>query len=132
MKRIMERAIFLTVVALAGTVAHADVDPCAAPETQLQMDQCAGLALQNADKALNTAYKAVEHMEMATKDSPGLKLLKTAENAWINFRDTECNYEGAQYQGGSIQPMIIAGCKTDLSNKRTAELNVILKNQQDH
>ena len=48
-------------------------------------------------------------------------LLK-AQRAWIDYRDGQCEAEGAQFAGGSIRPLITISCKTTLTRKRTEEL----------
>jgi uncharacterized protein YecT (DUF1311 family) len=55
--------------------------------------------------------------------------LKNAENAWLKYRDTNCEFVADQYKGGSIRPMIAAICLADVTNNRTAELKNQIKDR---
>ena len=50
------------------------------------------------------------------------KLLQTAQRAWIAFRDAECTYSTADSEGGSIHPMEVSQCLTELTEARTKQL----------
>lgn len=94
-------------------------------ETQTGMNICAGVAYKAADRKLNEAYgKVVAHL----KDSPeDRKLLQAAQRAWIAFRDAECAFSGNGYAGGSMQPMVVSMCLTDLTETRTKQLDAYLQ-----
>ena len=55
-----------------------------------------------------------------------LDKLRAAERAWVDYRNAQCTFEGASAEGGSMQPMVIAGCAKALTLRRTAELKAIL------
>jgi uncharacterized protein YecT (DUF1311 family) len=59
-------------------------------------------------------------------DADGRNLLTTAQKAWIAFRDAECDFQAGNSVDGSIYPMLIAMCRTGLTQKRTEELKVYL------
>jgi uncharacterized protein YecT (DUF1311 family) len=48
-------------------------------------------------------------------------LLK-AQRAWIDYRDGQCEAEGFQARGGTMEPMLVAGCIANLTDQRTKEL----------
>jgi uncharacterized protein YecT (DUF1311 family) len=52
--------------------------------------------------------------------------LLESQRAWLKFRDTQCVIEGGQYAGGSAQGMTVAGCRTDLTKARTAQLKSMI------
>ena len=56
--------------------------------------------------------------------------LKTAENAWLKYRDTNCEFVADQYKGGSIRPMIAAICLADVTSNRTTELKNQIKDRK--
>lgn len=85
---------------------------------QHEMNMCAHQDYKAADRALNTAYRALT----AKIDAVAKVLLVEAQRAWITFRDKECKYEAAENEGGSIYPMIYSGCLARLTNVRTREL----------
>ncbi len=124
---------------LAGvTASFAQEEPkvdCGNPVTQFDMNHCAHVDYEVADKALNTTYKAVmTRMVDIDKDlaesMPNLAgaadALKTAQRAWIGYRDGHCELSGFSARGGSMEPMLVSGCLAELTNKRTAELKELL------
>lgn len=76
---------------------------------------------QKADKALNSAFKQVAHR---LADDPASKeRLIRAQRAWIAFRDAECIFRSSGEDGGSAAPMVIAGCKTTVTEDQTRQLD---------
>ena len=55
----------------------------------------------------------------------GAAALRDAQRAWIAFRDRACEVEGMRYEGGSIQPMIVAGCLERLTRARSEDLRLL-------
>ncbi|MGD1941004.1 MAG: lysozyme inhibitor LprI family protein [Leptolyngbyaceae cyanobacterium] len=91
---------------------------CNSPDTQLAMNLCAQAEYDQADTELNNAYQSVK----ATVGDQKAEQLITAEQAWIDYRDTYCDFVQAQFAGGSIQPTVYYGCLTQLTDNRTAVL----------
>lgn len=96
---------------------------CKNPQAQQEMNRCAGLSYQNADKKLNQVYQQV----MPKLEKSRKQKLITAQKAWINFRDTNCEFEKSSFQGGSMAPLIYAGCLERLTQQRTQQLQNYLK-----
>jgi uncharacterized protein YecT (DUF1311 family) len=88
----------------------------------MQLDQCAGQDFTAADAKLNALYKTM----MAKYDAANGALLKSAERAWIAYRDAECSYETNLTVGGTINPMMDTMCRTEKTNARIKELNTQL------
>ncbi len=97
--------------------------PCEQSGSQYEATQCAGRAYKQADAELNKVYQQVLRQE----DKDGQARLKTAQLAWIKFRDTECEYEAGDYIGGTMRPMVKAFCLAAVTNDRTKQLKEILK-----
>jgi len=97
--------------------------PCANPQTQSEMNMCAGQDFKAADAVLNQVYQQL----VAKLDDEEKALLKDAENAWLKYRDTNCEFVGDQYKGGTMRPMVEAGCLEDMTKKRTTELRTQIK-----
>ncbi len=118
----------LALVAGAGAGAGAApvaarTEDCAKATTQTDLNICSGQARAAADEALNAAYGAlVREPSLAER----LDRLRAAERAWVAFRDAQCAFEGAAYDGGSMQPMVVNGCAEALTKRRTAELRKAL------
>jgi uncharacterized protein YecT (DUF1311 family) len=85
---------------------------------QHEMNMCARRDHQEADRALNAAYRALT----GKIDARAKALLVEAQRAWIAFRDKECRYEASENEGGSIHPMIVSGCMARLTKQRAREL----------
>ncbi|HEY0105740.1 MAG TPA: lysozyme inhibitor LprI family protein, partial [Rhizomicrobium sp.] len=94
-------AVLPALLALAPARAdEADGIDCNNAMTQSDMNICADKDYRKADAALNDVYRKT----MAGLDAHGGELLRTAQRAWIKFRDSECVYDSAQNEGGSIYP----------------------------
>ena len=113
-------AAFFSVSAIAGP---SNDDPfkgtdCKKAQTQMELDYCAGRDFEAADKKLNTLYRKL----MSGYDAKSQALLKTAEKSWLAYRDSECEFETADSEGGSIQPMEDSICLTEKTKARIKEL----------
>ncbi len=99
--------------------------PCFA-QSQMELNQQAGAALQDADRQLNAAYT-----KLRARLSPESRArLQSAEEAWIRFRDQECAFIGSPTIGGSIHGMIVAQCQTRLTFVRVKDLEAQLNCQE--
>jgi uncharacterized protein YecT (DUF1311 family) len=115
--------VFATVVAQD----HKKPDPCANAQTQLEMNMCWGKEYQAADAQLNAVYK-----QFTSKLNPEeTAQLKTAQLAWIKFRDANCEFVADKYKGGSIRPMIAAMCLAEVTSTRTSELKAQMKDREE-
>jgi len=131
--------LMIGVLALAGGVIaassavfaqEAETD-CKDPQTQMEMTSCEQDRYGEADKALNAQWKTTR-AQMAEvdknqeeNDRGAEKALLTAQRAWISYRDAQCEAEGFQARGGSMEPMLVAGCLANLSDTRTKELKAL-------
>lgn len=101
--------------------------PCSEAGTQVEMNDCAGKEYKAADAALNRVYQQL----VAKLDAEEKTALKTAQTAWIKYRDTNCDFVADQYKGGTIRPMIYALCLADVTRNRSAELKTQIEDR-DH
>lgn len=106
---------------LAGPAVAQD---CGDDADQAALNQCADKAFAAADATLNDRYKAI--MARLADDPDTRKLLVTAQRAWLDFRDKECRFAASGVEGGSIEPMIVSGCRQALTEARVAALEVYL------
>ncbi|HZG27712.1 MAG TPA: lysozyme inhibitor LprI family protein [Ensifer sp.] len=121
---------------LWATSALADDEMKCNPEgTQQEMNICAWDDFQKADDELNAVYKkAVAYAKSQDEnyaDQPDLKgavaALKKAQRAWIDYRDGHCEGVGFSARGGSMEPMLVAGCQEELTKKRIADLKALME-----
>ncbi len=99
---------------------------CDNAQTQVEINQCAKLSYQNADKKLNQVYQKL----VPTLSSSSKRKLITAQQAWIKFRDTSCEFERSQYEGGTIAPTIYFGCLEQTTLQRTQQLEEYLNSER--
>jgi uncharacterized protein YecT (DUF1311 family) len=113
------RAARFLVGAWLASVGPALADDCP-DQTQQGLNQCAEASYETADRALNAAYRGVA--ERLKDDPTTMRLLVAAQKAWIAFRDAECTFANAPNAGGSIYPMVHAGCMERMTKIRTKDL----------
>ncbi|HEX8557638.1 MAG TPA: lysozyme inhibitor LprI family protein [Pyrinomonadaceae bacterium] len=96
---------------------------CEDPKTQSELNVCADRKFSAADAELNRAYS-----QLASRLEERWRAgLKAAEVAWLKYRDANCEYETALYEGGSMRPMLFSLCMERMTRARTAELREQLK-----
>ena len=96
---------------------------CNNPQTQSEMNICASIAYQNADRKLNQVYRQLLPKLSAARKQ---KLI-SAQQAWIKFRDSSCEFERSAFEGGSIAPMIYSNCLAAVTEQRTKDLQRYLE-----
>lgn len=92
--------------------------------TQSDMNHCAYLGWMQADEDLNDTYGWALGIAQGRSEA-NAAALRTAQRAWIPYRDAACEAEGIMYEGGSIQPLIIFTCKEHLTRQRTEEMRAV-------
>jgi uncharacterized protein YecT (DUF1311 family) len=111
-------------------------DPCAAITTMADFNICYAEEFKKEDMNLNHLYRAalvvLEHelddaLKRSAKDEAGyannaIDDLKSAQAAWVKYRDLQCRAAGQQYQGGSIQPLVVNQCLTLVTEHRIEEI----------
>jgi len=96
---------------------------CKNPQTQAEMNVCAGIEYQNADKKLNQQYQKL----ISTLSANRKQKLIAAQKAWLSYRDANCDYEKSEVEGGTLAPTIYALCMADLTKERTTRLQESVK-----
>ena len=135
----MSLTIFLLMAAQTG--ASPDAYPKCNQEKadqgiQSEMNICAFNDFLEADRALNAQWKSTAAM-MKGRDKNSARhdderlgyfdaLLESQRN-WLKFRDTQCHVEGYYVRGGSMEPMVISGCRKRLTTERTKQLDNLAK-----
>jgi uncharacterized protein YecT (DUF1311 family) len=130
---ISSTAIGATAPAAASTAASASDDNCMAnAQSQAAMHECASNRLSAADKELNQVYQQVLHK--FAKDPVFIAKLKTAQKAWVAFRDAELaarfpDNDTSNY--GTVYPMCVNNELEAMTRKRTEELREWLKGAEE-
>lgn len=119
--RVLSRLAVGLAAALLLQAAQASDDPCfEKAQTQAALNQCASDAYKRADGDLNRLYKQMT-ARLSADDAVRQRLVD-AQRKWLKFRDAECAFQTIRTVGGSIQPMNVNGCLTDLTRERVMQL----------
>ncbi len=113
-------------------VAAASGVDCSAAQSNVEMKACAARDLSAADAALNRQYGVTmrtmgsfdRHWPKDSADKrPGYTaILRSAQRAWIAFRDLHCSAVGYQMRGGTGEGLLVTTCRADLTRDRTKQL----------
>ncbi|MCI5076311.1 lysozyme inhibitor LprI family protein [Oricola sp.] len=128
----------LALTCLAALPAVAQEWDCSKPDMlpQQGMNWCAAMDYKRADEALNALWpqvrKAMKEQDAELKAmSPDLAgadaALMKAQRAWIDYRDGQCESVGFQARGGSLEPLLVSGCKARMTQARVAELRALVE-----
>jgi uncharacterized protein YecT (DUF1311 family) len=91
---------------------------CSKATTTPELKYCSQLSYTAADKKLNQVYQKV----IPTLNREPKKLLITAQQAWIKFRDNNCDFEVYSSRGGTGYEIFRNGCLERLTKQRTKDL----------
>lgn len=125
---LMMAAAGMTMAMAHGVALAEDTPDCSNAVTQMDMNSCAEQDFETADAALNAQYKKTRAgLQQIDADLEGdmkgaEKALLAGQRGWIAYRDGECEAEGFQVRGGSMEPMLVSGCKATMTRLRTKEL----------
>jgi uncharacterized protein YecT (DUF1311 family) len=120
----------LTSLVLSPAVFAGTAQDCENAMTTQDLNACAGIEFEAADKELNAVYeRAIKSIpEMAIDDPPfdaksWEAALRASQRAWLAFRDAECEEHVRMFwTGGTGATVDIIGCKTEKTEARTKEL----------
>lgn len=93
-------------------------DPCPGALIQPALNACADSAFRRADAELNRTYARV----LARLGAADRAKLRTAQRVWLRFRDAQCTFEAAAYDGGSMQPMVESFCLENVTRARERQV----------
>jgi uncharacterized protein YecT (DUF1311 family) len=108
-------------------------DNCGNLKVQMEITNCWENLAQKADAQLTAVYQRVRKSIQAKiaeeKGGPlvgyqqrALQKLRVAQLAWSHYRELECDAEEQQFEGGTIAPLIHAGCMKELADRRLDNL----------
>jgi uncharacterized protein YecT (DUF1311 family) len=87
-----------------------------------ELKYCSQLSYQAADKRLNEVYKRVT----SSLINEQRQILVSSQQAWIKFRDNNCNFETYGSRGGTGYEVFRNGCLERLTKQRTKDLENFL------
>lgn len=94
--------------------------------TQAELSQCAYEEMEKSNSALNSVYTKL----MAELNGEEKLQLRSAERAWIDYRDKMCGFVGLSVKGGSMEGMVISLCHTELIEEQLGQLSEQLQIRQ--
>lgn len=120
--------LFTLAVLLLAFVANGSgtqtADPCKG-ETTADMKFCSAKKYKQADAELNNVYRRL----LSKLDDEGHRTtLRTAQQAWLKYRDSNCDFVSYLNRGGSIYSVIVTECMTNMTSSRTKELKEQIEN----
>jgi uncharacterized protein YecT (DUF1311 family) len=119
----MGKRLFVFIFLLALWFPQSDAAPgtiCASAVTTVDMIDCSKKELAKATEQL----RALEARIISKlKDEESVALFNRATVAWVTYLDSDCQSEAALYKGGTVQPVILLGCKIHLTNERIGALS---------
>ncbi|MCA9564147.1 MAG: DUF1311 domain-containing protein [Myxococcales bacterium] len=117
----MIRRLFRTIIAVALAtsllpslgLSQVEGTDCANQRTQADMNECAALRAARTRSVLERLLETIREREGDDFSGVG-----DAQQAWEAFRDLECGWQGAAFEGGSIRPYIHGSCMERLTLDR--------------
>ena len=98
---------------------------CVGRQTQADMNVCSYRDYLRADIELNHTWNAVT--KKLTGQRKVFAPLLAGQRAWLTYRDKQCDVWAKWYEGGTIVPLLINSCLSDITKFRTKELNQLLE-----
>ncbi len=100
---------------------------CAAPVAQTAMNIRAYRDYEQADRALNEAWRAAAARSKEgianSPDTAAFERLLAAQRHWLMFRDAHCLAQTGPREGsGTIGPLLHHRCLAEVTQTRTAQL----------
>ncbi|KQQ54231.1 hypothetical protein ASF69_20095 [Rhizobium sp. Leaf311] len=120
----------LAALCLISNGVTAQSTDCDKAETQAELRQCEQARYQDADRALNAQWSLA--LAKIANEPDVEKALLDAQRAWISFRDLHCKAVGLQSGGGTLQPVVVAGCLADVTDNRVEELKAFAASPEDN
>ena len=108
---------------------------CGSSGVQAELNACAQRDFEAADRRLNAQWR-ITLAKLRAEDRgngrdgfgpPTADVLLKSQRAWLAFRDAQCDLMSQEARGGSMQPMLYAGCRAKLTDERTQSLKQVIE-----
>jgi uncharacterized protein YecT (DUF1311 family) len=94
---------------------------CQKATTQRGIEKCVQNEVEVANQTLEATYKHY----LAIRSGKDRELLRSAQEAWERYRETNCRASAAIFAGGSLESTEFVACKLHLTQERLVELKRI-------
>lgn len=98
--------------------AWAQTNSCDESTTTHEMIECEAKQFNHFDDKLNQIYGSLR----TELDKVGKLRLRDAQRAWIVFRDAECLRVSDSARGGTLEPLLMLSCKTQMTADRVTAI----------
>lgn len=122
--------IFICLIALISLKAYSATSTatiaqasCQNPITTVELNNCASELFEIADKRLDRVYRQV----ISQLNQEEKQKLAQVQQAWIKFRDRNCDFEALRLSTGSAYTMNYLGCLEEMTKQRSDTLEEYLK-----
>ena len=120
----MKKLLILTLVAASAFVGSVNAaENCKNPQSQLAMNTCAAKDYERDDASLNKTYKDL----VAKLEKDRREKVKEIQIAWIKYRDLQCDFDSASYEGGTMYSLVRSSCLSQMTKQRTKDLKAMLE-----
>jgi len=119
------KKLFSLTLAVASMLAGSAVasENCKNPQSQLAMNTCAAKDYEREDSRLNKTYKEL----VAKLEKDRREKVKEIQIAWIKYRDLQCDFDSAGYEGGTMYSLVRSSCLSQMTKQRTKDLKAMLE-----
>jgi len=118
MNRSQTKLFFVYICVGLFTVMDYDFAASCDWSTQSEMNICAGKNAHGSDTELNALYQKL----LAKVSRDGQTSLRTAEKAWLRYRDEQCAFNSLGSMGGSFHDTALALCLKELTDQQIKQL----------
>ena len=115
--------LFLKAAAeVLGNVLHPN-----APLTQADMNRKSAEDLADLDRKITAVFEKL----LSLLDGDRRALLRSSQDAWMEFRRRQAEYQASDYLGGTIYPVIFGGTEQSIARERLEKLEQLLEQEQE-
>jgi uncharacterized protein YecT (DUF1311 family) len=116
-------------VLILAMLAAAGAEPDCNSSVTSEIDECARIRFEAADRELNVEYQQVlESLARPTVDptqtqyKDARRMLIQAQKAWVAFRKKDCDAVREYWREGPLQTSMYFECMTNRTEQRTKEI----------
>ena len=117
------RYFLVFLVLMCGGAAASPYLECGQAGSEVEVGRCLLEADKRVTYALSTAYEiaqeAAADLDKATERDVAVPTLKAAQQAWYDYRDSQCEAFAALYGGGSGTGKTYLTCRIELGRAQT-------------
>ncbi len=92
-------------------------------QTTMGMASCTMRETAWWDEMLNHNYTTLQN----TLDAETFAALRTAQRAWMDFRDAECDFQYTYWQEGTIRSLYASSCQLQMTAERALALDAVIE-----